>query len=115
MTLTFTWSVTGLKTKNGGQFQDAVVQTYWKVIGTNETGISGVFDGATPIDISNNKDGFVRFEDLTEDIVISWIKDLLSEDTYSRIESNIQKQIDSKLFPIVDRQLPWNTTDIKTT
>ena len=115
MALTFTWSVTGLKTKNENQFPDAVVQTYWKVIGTNETGINGVFDGATPLEISNNNDGFIRFEELTEDIVISWVKDALSDDTHARIESIIQKQIDSKIFPIVDRQLPWTTTDNQTT
>ena len=38
MAITYTWSVTGIKVATQNSNTNAVVQTYWKKIGTDEHG-----------------------------------------------------------------------------
>lgn len=103
--ITYTWKVTGVKTLNQGSNADAVVQTYWKKIGTDEQGNTGEFTGATPFDASNvPADKFVPFDQLTEEVVIGWIKGVVTG-TY---EKHVNDQIAKGLAPKpVDAPLPW--------
>ena len=114
MALTYTYSVTGLKTRDqvnsdGMTLADAVVQTYWKMEGTDENGETGIHQGATPFTAENVVVGsFVGFSELTEETVIQWIKDYIaSEPTYAtHIEEQIRKEIDQR--SIKDQpSLPW--------
>ena len=57
MAITYTWKVTSLKTKNEGSNQNAVVQTYWQKIGTDENGNEAVFSGATPFTTTTMPEG----------------------------------------------------------
>lgn len=112
MSLTLTWSITGLKTKTEQDFQDVVVQTYWKVTGVDENGVSGSFTGAVPLKSSViTPEEFVQFDNLTEEQVISWVQSSISSGAMEHIISQIQKQIDSTISPIVDKKLPWVSTD----
>lgn len=110
MTITYTWKVTGLKTRTEGNNRNAVVQTYWQKIGTDGTH-EGTFSGATPFTSTNMPEGdvFIPFEQLTEEIVLQWIKDVVSASpSYeAHINEKIQEEIDSKHSPIVDNPMPW--------
>ena len=108
MAITYTWEVTGLKKKDEGSNEDAVVQTYWTKTGTDDDGNTGVFSGATPF-TSADADPFVAFADLTEEIVLGWIKAVADVDgSYKdHINAQIQKQIDDKVTPVVDADMPW--------
>ena len=103
--ITYTWKVTGVKTLNQGSNTNAVVQTYWKKIGTDEQGNTGEFTGATPFDASNvPADKFVPFSQLTEEIVIGWIQGVVTG-TY---EKHVNEQIAKSLAPKpVDAAMPW--------
>ena len=108
MAITYTWSITGLKTKNEGDNTNAVVQTYWKKIGTDENGNEGTFSGATPftsVDVPAGE--FVAFEDLTEETVLDWIKSVVVGNYEQHVNGQIQKQIDDKITPVVEASLPW--------
>ena len=114
MALTYTYAVTGLKTRaqvntEGVTLEDAVVQTYWTMEGTDENGETGIHSGATPFTAENVVAGsFVGFDQLEEETVIQWIKDYIaSEPSYGEhIEQQIRKEIDARA--IVDRTtLPW--------
>ena len=86
--------------------QNAVVQTYWKLTGTDEELIteegknSGTFSGATPFTTTTMPPGteFVPFADLTEEMVISWIQAVVEGNPgyKQHIDEQIQKQIDQK-------------------
>jgi hypothetical protein len=55
---------------------------------------------------------FIPYEDLTEEIVIAWIKETLGENGIISIEACIQGQIDSQINPPqvpVNTPLPWET------
>jgi hypothetical protein len=53
---------------------------------------------------------FIPYEDLTEEIVIGWIKESLGENGIISVEACIQGQIDSQINPPqvpVNTPLPW--------
>jgi len=113
MAITYTWEITSLKTKNetlgdGVVLPNAVCQTYWKKIGTDENGNEGAFSGATPFSAANlTEENFKQFDTLTEEIVLGWIQALVIEGYEEHVNGQIQKQIDEKVTPIVESAMPW--------
>jgi hypothetical protein len=119
MGYTYEWKLTGLKKSHGpGGIESAVIGTQWKVTGINENGLSGSFNGATPFDLKQIETGsFIPYEQLSEEVVISWIKNVVSGSSYT----NYWKHIDEKITEAVDAQiyatvhlmeydLPWSST-----
>lgn len=104
----YTWKVTGIKTRNEGDYQNAVVQTYWSKTGTDEDGNEGVFNGATPFTTTTMPEGstFVPFAELTEETVLGWIK-AAAVSYEDHINEQIQKQIEQKKAPVEEPTLPW--------
>ena len=115
MSITYTWKITGLKTKDqvnddGVTLQGAVVQTFWQKIGVNESGVEGTFSGATPFSAAEVPEGsFTPFNTLTEEVVLSWIKKEVVGDYEAHVNSMIQQRIDEK--EIVEADLPWAPAD----
>lgn len=111
MAITYTWKVTGLKVKDISNVQNAVVQTYWQKIGTDENGNEGTFSGATPFtaDPTDSSGPFIPFEELTEENVLDWIKSIVVGQYEEHVNEQIQKQIDEKVNPITEPTLPWAT------
>ena len=110
MAITYTWKITGLKTKDVSDDKPAaVVQTYWQKIGTDENGNEGTFSGATPftVDPSDESGPFIPFEDLTEEDVLDWIKTVVVGGYADHVNGQIAKQIEEKISPVVDNRLPW--------
>jgi hypothetical protein len=111
MSLTYTWKVTGIKTRDevnaeGETLQNAVVQTYWQKIGTDAEGNEGTFSGATPFTAKDVPSGeFVPLAELTEETVIGWIQGVVVGSYEEHVNGMIQKQIDDKT--ITDVPLPW--------
>ena len=113
MAITYTWEITSLKTKNetigdGVVLPNAVCQTYWKKIGTDEDGNEGTFAGATPFSAENlTADDFAAFDTLTESVVLGWIQALVVGGYEEHVNSQIQKQIDEQVTPITESAMPW--------
>ena len=113
MAITYTWEITSLKTKNetlgdGVVLPNAVCQTYWKKIGTNENGNEGTFSGATPFSAANlTEENFKQFDTLTEEIVLGWIQAIVVGGYEEHVNGQIQKQIDEKVTPITESAMPW--------
>lgn len=115
MAFTYKYEVTAIKTKDevvdGITNTNAVVQTYWKLTGTDEQGNTGTFSGATPFTTTTMPAGstFVPFEQLTEAMVIGWIQEVVNTNPgyKQHIDAQIQKQIDEKIRPVTEAQLPW--------
>lgn len=110
MATTYTWKITGLKTKDVSDDKPAaVVQTYWQKIGTDENGNEGTFSGATPftVDPTDESGPFIPFEDLTEEDVLDWIKTVVVGGYEQHVNEQIAKQIEEKISPVVENRLPW--------
>jgi len=110
MAITYTWKITGLKTKDVSDDKPAaVVQTYWQKIGTDENGNEGTFSGATPftVDPTDESGPFIPFEDLTEENVLDWIKTIVVGGYADHVNGQIAKQIEEKISPVIENRLPW--------
>ena len=88
---------------------NAVVQTNWQKIGTDENGNQGIFSGATPFtqDPTDESGPFIAFEELTEEDVINWIKTVVVGQYEQHVNEQIQRQISEKLNPTSEPPLPW--------
>jgi len=58
---------------------------------------SASFDGEVTVD----------FADLTEEVVIGWVKDQFGEEKVAEIEVALQNQIDTKITPVSAAGVPW--------
>jgi|LakMenE01Jun11ns_1017448.scaffolds.fasta_scaffold9787630_2 hypothetical protein len=118
MALTYEWKLTGLKKQDTADLTDLVIGTQWKLIGTNENGTEGTFSGATPLDIPDaDEAGFIPYEQLTEEVVLGWIQNIVSGSAptnyMAHINEQILKQINQKEYAIKEvgeTDLPWSPT-----
>lgn len=107
MALTYTWAVTGMKVTKAGTLNNYVVQTYWTKTGTDENGNTGTFNGATPFTPDPTQSDFVPYDQLTQQIVLSWIQPLVVGAFAEHVNGVIAKQIAEKIDPVIDGDLPW--------
>jgi hypothetical protein len=106
MAITYTWEVTQLETQNTLDLQDVVVVATWKKIGTDETGASGTYIGATPFKASSVTPGtFVPFDELTQDIVIGWVQAVVINQYATFVDAQIAKGITNT--GVQTPPLPW--------
>lgn len=105
----YTWNVTQLYTQTiEGNTDYVVIANY------NTTGVDGEYTSSlsntaqfSTADVTT----FIPYADLTEEIVIGWIKESLGANGIISVEACIQGQIDSQINPPVSPQntpLPWN-------
>jgi hypothetical protein len=111
MSVEYTWEITGLKTATLNNTPNVVVQTYWKKIGTDGVH-TGTFAGATPFSSDAMPQGtsFVPFEQLTEEIVLNWIKASVVGASEAHVNSVILEDIERSKNPIQEVTPPWGTS-----
>lgn len=115
MEFTYEWEVTGLKVRDqvnveGNPLTSAVIQTYWKLTGTDQYGNKAEFSGATPFSAKNvPQELFVPFEELEEEDVIGWIKAVVHSDPsfLRHINEQFTKTIERETEVERDALLPW--------
>jgi hypothetical protein len=106
----YTWNVTNLFTETIDGKEDYVVPALYETIGVDgeyTASLSGSSQFSTE-DVGT----FIPYADLTEEIVIAWIKETLGENGIISVEACIQGQIDSQINPPqvpVNTPLPWET------
>jgi hypothetical protein len=106
----YTWQLTSLKRKDSSDLKNIIVQTNWKKIGTDEDGNTGTFNGATPFELSSvDPNNFVNYEDITEEIILSWIQTVVSGSYEEHVNEKIAEQIEAKINPVteVTGGFPW--------
>ena len=105
----FIWNVTQLYTETIEGKEDYVVLANCETIG-----VDGEYTASVPnvIQFSTEEVGtFIPYADLTEELVVGWIKEVLTEDGVLTIEESIANQINVEKNPPVTPEitpLPWN-------
>lgn len=118
MAITYTWKLIGLKKSNPASLNvnDVVIGTRWTVTGEDEDGNTGVFTGATPLSIDSvDPDNFTSYEDLTEELVLGWVQEIVSgsqpTNYWAHISERIEEQIAEKaelISNVEGADLPWS-------
>ena len=109
----YTWTVEKLLVKDIDDMKDYVVDALFDVSGTEE--VNGTEYSYTlktnnaSFKVSEGSD-FIPFEDLTNETIVSWIKEMLGPQGVADYEAAVAGQIDAKINPPVVptvKPLPW--------
>jgi hypothetical protein len=111
MATTYSWKITSVKKGNVDALSDVVLNVRWEKKGVDEDGNEGKFQGATPF-TAPHESAFIPFNDLTEEIVLNWVKAVVVGSYEEHVNGQIQKQIDEQKNPVTEvaeTELPWAT------
>lgn len=101
----YTWTVTGLATETIETQENYVVVASFNVTGT-DGGFTSVVNGTQNFSLTSET--FIPYEDLTNEIVVSWIKELVNvAEITNFIDAEIETQKNPPIQPI-NQPLPWN-------
>lgn len=124
MAYTYEWKIKNLKKAvNANDLSDVIIGTQWIVTAVNENGYSASFNGATPFKVADvDPNNFTPFEDLTEETVIGWIKNVVSGSNpttnyWDHINGQIEKEITKNTqvhVELLAGDLPWASHSIDT-
>lgn len=114
-TIQYTWNIIGLRTTNVGNTDNVIVQVDWMKTGTDTVNnVKGVHQGTSTFssaDAASFGPDFVPFEQLTENMVIDWIKKTVVGAYETVMDNNIKAQIKEQLNPVVNVDLPWSQSN----
>jgi hypothetical protein len=105
------WTISSLECKtNENGLTNVVYKVYWKCIVTEtigETTYSSEMSASLNIP-SPNPDNFIQYESLTEEQVITWVKDTFGvvgvQEIYDLLQNNINEQINPTIISLTP---PW--------
>lgn len=106
------YKINELFTKSIGSLSDYVVRVNFEVIGTLD-GDSISVKHSTEFVIDESNANFIPYNELTESVVIDWIKQSIGRRA-NALESIIKKQFEIKSNPPqapVNTPLPWDSTN----
>lgn len=109
MTTAFTWNIAQLERHTA----DGIVYTaHWTVNASAESGTAG--GGATAgaygsigLEAPAEGDTPIPFEELTQEVVVGWVKDKLGEEQVASTEAALAAQIAEQLAPVKMSGVPW--------
>lgn len=102
MTATTTWKVTDLKR----EISDGYVFTAAYEAISSESGVSESAKGSVALERPEPGD-FIPYDNLTEALCVSWVKEALGEELVGRIEGTLQRRVHDKISPQKADGLPW--------
>lgn len=100
MATIFTWKVAQLERETSDGFVFTAHYTIDANDGTYSAGAYGSIGLERP-------DNMIPYSNLTEEIVIGWVKDHFGPEKVNEIEEALQKQLDELHAPSVSSGLPW--------
>jgi hypothetical protein len=107
----WTWYVSSMYTvKEIPNKPDYVAMVTWRLIGSDGVNKSDVGNNAVFEEISSDAD-FVPFENLTEEMVLGWVKTQLGEEGITFYKAQAQAEIDVLSAPVITpefKPLPWS-------
>ena len=101
MATTFSWKIAQLERET----QDGYVYTaHYTVSAEDGTYSAGAYGS---IGLERPEDDLIPFDALTEETVIGWVKDKLTQEKVDEVEAALQSQLDEKRTPTRAAGVPW--------
>ena len=101
MTTVFSWTIANLEYETADGF---VYTAHYTVSAKNAAYSAGAY-GSIGFERPNS---LVPYSELTEAIVVDWVKDALTEEKVEQIEEALQNQLDEQAAPTKAAGVPWN-------
>ena len=99
-TTVFTWKIANLERETADGFVMTAHYTISAEDGTYSSGAYGSLGFERP-------DNLIPFADLTEEMVIGWVKDQFGAEKVAEIEAALQSQLDEQRAPTKAAGVPW--------
>ena len=100
MTTVFSWAIANLERNTADGF---VFTAHYTISARNEVYTSSAY-GSIGFE---RPDSLIPYSDLTEAIVVQWVKDALTEEKVEQIEQALQSQLDEQAAPTKAAGVPW--------
>jgi hypothetical protein len=104
----YTWKIHAITKRTINSIDNVVFTVVWEKFGIEDDGYSGSIKSAANFNIGDiDESSFVPYDQLTEEIVIDWVKNFIDEESVNRgIEIEIEKAR-SGWIQVDDQNLPW--------
>jgi hypothetical protein len=103
------WKITDLERE---LLDGYVFRVYWELTPDFE-GTGSSFSGSLEL---QRPDDLISYENLTEELVVSWVKSSLGEDEVNKLEMNLRNHIQNQnIEPKNSNGLPWSTPVVEET
>ena len=108
----YIWNITNLYTVNTDTESNYVVDALYEVVGTEESGgktYTASLTNTASFEVIEGE-SFIPYADLTDEIVVGWVKDQLGSTNISNLEASVGGMINSQINPPVSPEntpLPW--------
>jgi hypothetical protein len=104
MSTSFTWTVNTLERTTA----DGIVFTvHYSVDAADDTYSAGAY-GSIGLDAPAEGDTVIPYADLTEEVVVGWVKAKLGEEQVTQVQTALQNQIDEQRTPSKAAGIPWS-------
>ena len=101
MATTFTWKVANLERETSDGY---VYQVHWVLNAEDGTYTAGAYGS---VGLQRPETELIPFDSLTEELVVSWVKDHFGAEKVTEIEAALQAQLDEKHAPSKAAGVPW--------
>lgn len=103
MSTTFTWNIANLEreTQDGYVF---VVHYTVNAVSEDQVYRSSAYGS---LGLERPEGDLIPFSELTEEVVVGWVKDKFGEEKVTEIEAALQAQLDEQRAPSKAAGLPW--------
>ena len=101
MATTFSWKIANLERETADGF---VYTCHYTVNADDGTYTSGAY-GSLGLE---RPETLIPYSQLTEEIVVGWVKDKFGEEKVAEIEAALQAQLDEKHAPSKAAGVPWH-------
>ena len=102
MATTFTWNIANLERETADGY---VYTAHYTVNAVDDTYSSGAYGS---LGLERPEGELIPFADLTEEIVVGWVKEKLTEEKVAEIEAALQAQLDEQRQPTKAAGVPWS-------
>lgn len=101
MATTFSWNIANLERETA----DGYVYTVHYTINADDGAYTAGAYGS--LGLERPEDTMIPFSQLTEQVVVGWVKDKIGTEKVAEVEAALQAQIDQQHAPTKATSVPW--------
>jgi hypothetical protein len=101
-TTTYTWKVSQLERETTDGY---VFTVHYTVNAQDDTYSAGAYGS---LGLERPEGDLIPFSELTEEVVVGWVKEKFGQEKVVEIEAALQAQLDEQRQPTKAAGLPWN-------
>lgn len=108
--INYTFDIEGMHVVNTPSNKNYVVNVLYKLIGVHESGESDFIMDCADFEVNENAENFIPYNELTQDLVESWIIAENGEFHIENLKNIIKEKINYKINPPVQPNIlvaPW--------